>query len=210
MRCLGRPVAECKGEFATSQSALLLQSAYVMRVVLSSSVRRSCCAGAFVAGLDAGHAYNTFPLMDGKLVPDEYWGSGGWRNAFENTAAVQLHHRALALSTLAGVTALWAGSRSLQLPRPCRLLVNGMLAMAGLQVIALLCCDMAALCSLFPTTAMLRNAASAFQSCEVGCEVCKPVAFGLACLGMHTVGDIIGTDIKLWHVRRWFWASPRC
>lgn len=88
-----------------------------------------------MAGLDAGHAYNTFPLMNGKLVPDEYWGAGGWRNAFENTAAVQLHHRALALSTLAGVSALWAGSRSLQLPRPCRLLVNGMLAMAGLQVL---------------------------------------------------------------------------
>ena len=87
-----------------------------------------------MAGLDAGHAYNTFPLMDGRLVPEEYWAMEGWRNAFENTAAVQLHHRALALSTLGGVTALWAASRSLQLPRPCRLLVNGMLAMAGLQV----------------------------------------------------------------------------
>lgn len=91
-------------------------------------------AGAFVAGLDAGHAYNTFPLMDGRLIPEEYGAMEGWRNAFENTAAVQLHHRALAMSTLGGVTALWAASRSLQLPRPCRLLVNGMLAMAGLQV----------------------------------------------------------------------------
>ena len=90
-------------------------------------------AGAFVAGLDAGHAYNTFPLMDGRLIPEEYWAVEGWRNAFESTAAVQLHHRALALSTLGGVAALWAASRSLQLPRPCRLLVNGMLAMAGLQ-----------------------------------------------------------------------------
>jgi len=94
----------------------------------------NCDAGAFVAGIDAGHAYNTFPLMDGRIIPEEYWAVGGWQNAFENTAAVQLHHRALALTTLAGVTALWAGSRSLQLPRPCRLLVNGMLAMAGLQV----------------------------------------------------------------------------
>ena len=87
-----------------------------------------------MAGLDAGHAYNTFPLMGGRIIPEEYWAVQGWRNAFESTAAVQLHHRALALSTLGGVTALWAASRSLQLPRPCRLLVNGMLAMAGLQV----------------------------------------------------------------------------
>ena len=92
-----------------------------------------------MAGLDAGHAYNTFPLMSGRIIPEEYWAMEGWRNAFENTAAVQLHHRALALSTLGGVMALWAGSRSLQLPRPCRLLVNGMLAMAGLQVGTRLC-----------------------------------------------------------------------
>ena len=46
-----------------------------------------------MAGLDAGHAYNTFPLMDGRIIPEEYWAVGGWRNAFENTAAVQLHHR---------------------------------------------------------------------------------------------------------------------
>jgi Cytochrome oxidase assembly protein len=49
--------------------------------------------GAFVAGLDAGHAYNTFPLMGGRVVPEEYAALPGWRNAFENTAAVQFHHR---------------------------------------------------------------------------------------------------------------------
>ena len=27
-------------------------------------------AGGFVAGLDAGLTYNTFPLMDGKFIPD--------------------------------------------------------------------------------------------------------------------------------------------
>lgn len=108
---------------------------------LLHSLLSSCAvgAGAFVAGLDAGHAYNTFPLMAGRIIPEEYWAMDGWRNAFENTAAVQLHHRALALTTLACVTAFWAGSRSLQLPRPCKLLVNGMLAMAGLQVGFFLC-----------------------------------------------------------------------
>ena len=47
------------------------------------------CAGVFVAGLQAGHAYNTFPKMNGAWVPPEYWDGRGWRNAFENTAAVQ-------------------------------------------------------------------------------------------------------------------------
>lgn len=48
--------------------------------------------------MDAGRAYNTWPLMGGQLVPDEYWGWEGLglsplRNMFENTAAVQFNHR---------------------------------------------------------------------------------------------------------------------
>lgn len=51
-------------------------------------------AGALVAGLDAGLSHNTFPLMDGKVVPDGLlvmrpW----WKNAFENALAVQFNHR---------------------------------------------------------------------------------------------------------------------
>jgi heme A synthase len=84
--------------------------------------------------MDAGHAYNTFPLMDGRLIPEEYWALPGWRNAFENTAAVQLHHRALALCTLGAVTALWARARTLPLPPSSRLLVHAMMGMAALQV----------------------------------------------------------------------------
>ena len=57
-------------------------------------------AGGFVAGLKAGLTYNTFPLMDGHLVPEGYgsivpW----WRNVFENVAAVQFDHRVLATLT---------------------------------------------------------------------------------------------------------------
>ncbi|CAL8462918.1 g2452 [Coccomyxa elongata] len=91
-------------------------------------------SGAFVAGMDAGHAYNTFPLMNGRLIPEEYWALPGWRNAFESTAAVQLHHRALALCTLGAVTALWARARTLPLPGPSRLLVHAMMGMVALQV----------------------------------------------------------------------------
>jgi len=64
-------------------------------------------SGAFVAGLDAGHAYNTFPTMNGEWIPSEYYKIPGWRNAFENTAAVQLHHRLLALSTLTATVLTW-------------------------------------------------------------------------------------------------------
>lgn len=57
-------------------------------------------AGAFVAGLDAGRIFNTFPLMEGAVVPDGYAAfTSWWRNAFENPVAAQLHHRVLALAT---------------------------------------------------------------------------------------------------------------
>lgn len=53
--------------------------------------------GAFVAGLRAGLLYNTWPLMDGHLVPPDFWFlSPWWINFFENHGAVQFTHRMLA------------------------------------------------------------------------------------------------------------------
>lgn len=54
-------------------------------------------AGGFVAGLDAGQGYATWPKMDGQWIP-----SGllhmvpGWKNFFENAMTVQFDHRILA------------------------------------------------------------------------------------------------------------------
>ena len=56
-------------------------------------------AGGFVAGLRAGLAYNTFPLMDGRLVPEGYWALPGLRNLAENISAVQFNHRLMATGT---------------------------------------------------------------------------------------------------------------
>lgn len=56
--------------------------------------------GAFVAGLDAGMAYNTFPLMNGAWLPPESWNLQPlWKNFFDNTAMVQFIHRTLAIFT---------------------------------------------------------------------------------------------------------------
>ncbi len=64
-------------------------------------------AGGFVAGLRAGLTYNTFPLMDGRLVPEGYADLEPFaRNLVENLAAVQFNHRALATLTLLAVTLL--------------------------------------------------------------------------------------------------------
>jgi len=55
--------------------------------------------GALVAGLRAGYAYNTWPLIDGALVPDAeqlLFADPLWRNFFENILTVQFDHRMLA------------------------------------------------------------------------------------------------------------------
>ena len=63
-------------------------------------------AGAFVAGMKAGAGYNTWPLMDGRLVPQGLGAmSPWWANLFENAMTVQFNHRMLAY-VLAAVV-LW-------------------------------------------------------------------------------------------------------
>ena len=64
-------------------------------------------SGGFVAGLDAGRLYNTFPLMEGRLIPEGYDAVAGWRNAFENPITAQFHHRLIAITTALLVVLTW-------------------------------------------------------------------------------------------------------
>jgi cytochrome c oxidase assembly protein subunit 15 len=68
-------------------------------------------AGGFVAGTHAGLIDNTFPLMDGRLVPADYAALRPFpRNLTENPAAVQFDHRLLAtLAALAAAATVVAG-----------------------------------------------------------------------------------------------------
>jgi cytochrome c oxidase assembly protein subunit 15 len=92
-------------------------------------------SGGFVAGLKAGYAYNTFPLMDGRLIPDTLLTlEPAWRNLFENVATVQFDHRVLALLTLTGIILLWLLSLQHPLPAQLRIGMHGLLAVAVLQV----------------------------------------------------------------------------
>jgi cytochrome c oxidase assembly protein subunit 15 len=82
-----------------------------------TSVSLTIMAGGFTAGLHAGLTYNTFPLMDGRLVPDGYTMLRPlFRNLTENIAAVQFDHRLLATLTLMLVSAFaiagWRAGKS--------------------------------------------------------------------------------------------------
>lgn len=92
-------------------------------------------AGAFVAGLRAGYVDNTFPLMEGRFAPVEYWQMTPWyRNFFENVLAVQFDHRLLAETTWLGIAALWLYGLRVKLAPRGRRALHALFAMACLQL----------------------------------------------------------------------------
>lgn len=98
--------------------------------------------GAFVAGLDAGKIYNTFPTMGGSLVPADYFRDGqGWRDVVANPAAVQFNHRVLAIITFVLIGALWWRSRRQENPerkRAATWLLAAVILQAALGIATLL------------------------------------------------------------------------
>jgi len=97
-------------------------------------------SGAFVAGNDAGCAFNTWPDMDGQFLPDaavEGQLTPAWRNFFENTALVQFDHRMLAYSSIGAVATTYALARRgnvwAVLPMPTKVAMNGLVGMVTAQ-----------------------------------------------------------------------------
>ena len=92
-------------------------------------------SGAFVAGLNAGLAWNTFPLMGGQVVPPGYSTLSPWYlNLFENVAAVQFHHRLLGMTVALLAVLLWRSSRGATLPVAARTAFAALALLALAQV----------------------------------------------------------------------------
>jgi len=92
-------------------------------------------SGGFVAGLKAGHVYNTFPLMNGRWVPEVIFAQQPlWRNFFENSATVQFDHRVLATLVFTGTLVLWLVSGRRGLSGQVRIGIHLLMAAAVLQV----------------------------------------------------------------------------
>jgi heme a synthase len=102
--------------------------------VVLGLVSLTIVAGGFVAGLNAGLTYNTFPLMDGRFVPAGYTQLEPFiRNWFENVAAVQFDHRLLAMTTVAAAMVLWLAGVRAALSAPARAALHALAAAAALQ-----------------------------------------------------------------------------
>ena len=94
-------------------------------------------SGGFVAGIRAGSAYNTFPLMNGHLIPPEiFMLEPWWRNFFWNMATVQFDHRAIAWLLAVIVPLLWWKLRTTDgLPSRARWSGHLLVALVAMQIV---------------------------------------------------------------------------
>lgn len=90
--------------------------------------------GGFVAGIRAGFAYNTFPLMNGHWVPPEIFMLEPWyANFFNNMATVQFDHRLGAWLLALLVPWFWLRARREALNPRAKLAIGLLLGMLALQ-----------------------------------------------------------------------------
>jgi cytochrome c oxidase assembly protein subunit 15 len=121
--------------FGTQRSAATPAGLRGATAALWSLIFVTLLSGGFVAGLKAGYAYNTFPLMNGSLIPESVLDQQPlWRNFFENVATVQFDHRVLAIIVLLSIVALWLKGRRVALPGQARFGMHLLLAAGVLQV----------------------------------------------------------------------------
>jgi heme a synthase len=118
----GEEKAQHRGLFAAAMLILLL-------------VFTTLVAGAFVAGTRAGYLDNTFPLMEGRFVPPDYWHlTPPWRNWFENLTSVQFDHRVLAETSWFVIAGLWLASLRAALTQGQRWALHALFFFASVQL----------------------------------------------------------------------------
>ena len=104
--------------------------------VLSLLVFVTVLSGGFVAGLQAGLVYNSFPTMNGQWIPEGLTLLEPlWRNFFENATLVQFDHRVMATLLFLLISALSFAVLRRDPPPRLRLGVYLLLLMLGIQVI---------------------------------------------------------------------------
>ena len=102
---------------------------------LAALVFVTVLTGGLVAGIRAGFAYNTFPLMNGHIVPPEIFMIEPWHlNFFNNMALVQFDHRLLAWLLALLVPWFWWKNRGMELNPRARLAADLLLGTLAVQI----------------------------------------------------------------------------
>jgi cytochrome c oxidase assembly protein subunit 15 len=103
--------------------------------VLTGLIFVMVLSGGLVAGIRAGFAYNTFPLMNGDWIPPEIFRLQPWYlNFFDNMATVQFNHRLIAWLLAFLVPLFWLKAERLTLLPRARWACHLLLAMLVVQI----------------------------------------------------------------------------
>jgi heme a synthase len=135
-------VCDLADDDATAYLGNLPAASWLLALVLTLMVFAQVALGAFVAGTKAGLTYNTWPLMDGRLIPDGlYRLVPWWMSVTEDHLTIQFDHRVMAYALI--VLALVQAARIARAddPRVGRsawLLATALLVQAGLGIWTLL------------------------------------------------------------------------
>ena len=148
------------GQGLTASSFALVAIVYIQMLL-----------GAIVAGLHAGLIYNTWPSMDGRLLPEGAFALKPlWSNFFENAGLVQFDHRLFAYVIAAAVLMFWTMTRKLAEPRSVQATSTVLLALVGIQatlgIITLLNQARLALAALHQAIAVALFAAALWNAFE--------------------------------------------
>jgi len=120
---------------ATGQNVNTLNSIRRFSFGLSWLIFIMVLSGGFVAGIRAGLAYNTFPLMNGHFIPPDLFILDPWyRNFFENITTVQFDHRLIAWILAFAVPLFWFKVIRANLPGTTRLACHLFLFMLAIQI----------------------------------------------------------------------------
>jgi cytochrome c oxidase assembly protein subunit 15 len=102
---------------------------------LAGLVFAMAVSGSFVAGIRAGLAYNSFPLMNGYVVPPGMFVLDPWYlNFFANVATVQFDHRLIAWALAALAPWFWMRVRRAAVSRRARLAAHLLLGAVAVQI----------------------------------------------------------------------------
>ena len=130
---LGLALLIFSGEFWLALNVLHSSAAGKARplpLTVLGTVYLMTLSGGMVAGLRAGHAYNSFPLMNGRFLPEDLWLlEPWWGNFLWNVATVQFVHRSFFWLLAILVPLLWYKSRR----TTARIAAHHLLAMFVLQ-----------------------------------------------------------------------------
>ncbi|HYD15166.1 MAG TPA: COX15/CtaA family protein [Hyphomicrobium sp.] len=88
-------------ELALPESAEVPAALKTLPLLIVAVIFLQVVLGAFVASLKGGLVYNTWPTMDGALIPHDLMAiEPWWHNPFENAVTAQFNHRLVAYTVI--------------------------------------------------------------------------------------------------------------